>query len=495
MERRLILAILLSLGFLFLWQYVFYKPQIEKDISQPINKKEVEKKLPENLFSFVPLNVETKYLRIIFNKHTAAIREVYLKEPHKEDFILLCKEDKDIFGHQLNDGYYYNKAETFKQNNTLVVRFESKEKNIRCSYYIDDNKPYFVDVEINRNSSESIKVFFEGYIHSDEDIKEPNIGYICKTQPTASKEVLVVEKINKGKFYKQDKLKWVALSSRYFISTVIFENNYLEEIEINKVDKNKKRLLVVTSPTANYKIKLFLGPKKISLLKTAAEKLIHTVDWGTFAFLSKLFYNILTYFYRLFGNYGLAIIGLTIILQIFTFPLTYNSIKATIKMKHIQPQIQFLQKIYKDDPKRLNMEIMNLYREKKVNPFGGCLPLLLQIPIFWALFTMLRNTYDLRGASFILWIKDLSKPDKLFIPGVNFGIPVLVLLMGISMIVQQILSGSFSDPQQRTISIMMPVIFVFLFFSFPSGLVLYWFINNLFSIAIQLLVVRTTTRV
>jgi YidC/Oxa1 family membrane protein insertase len=215
------------------------------------------------------------------------------------------------------------------------------------------------------------------------------------------------------------------------------------------------------------------------------------VEWGTFAILSKLFYNILVYFYKLFGNYGLAIIGLTIITQLITFPLTYSSIKSAIKMRKLQPQIQLIQKLYKDDPKRLNMEIMNFYKEKKVNPFGGCLPLLLQIPIFWALFTMLRNTYDLRGASFVLWIKDLSQPDKIFIPGTNIGIPVLVFLMGATMLLQQYISGSFSEPQQKTFAIFMPILFTILFLNFPSGLVLYWFVNNIFSIVIQIVANKT----
>ncbi|MCX7910118.1 MAG: membrane protein insertase YidC [Endomicrobia bacterium] len=491
MEKRVLLAAGLSLVFLFLWQYFFYKPH--SDNKQNVEEK-LETKTKGDLISsdllFEPYTLETKYLKFVFNKYTAGIREVYIKEDYKDDFILLCKEDKDILTANLTDKY---DVLTTYQNEEVSVKFYSKKEKVSFTYYINNNSPYFVLYEIKTPTPKILNIAFESYVQSDEPVVEPNTVHICKLQDTSKKEILTVEKIDKGKFYEDDKIKWLAVSSRYFMAALIFDKNYLEnEISITKVNKKTKNVTIVTKPLLNYNMKLFFGPKKVSLLRATPEKLFHTIDWGTFAPLSKLFYNILTFLYNIFKNYGLAIIGLTIIIQIFTLPLTYNSIKATVKMRQIQPQVQLLQKIYKDDPKRLNIEIMNLYKEKKVNPFGGCLPLILQIPIFWALFTMLRNTYDLRGASFILWIKDLSQPDKLVIPGLNFGIPVLVILMGVSMFVQQLISGTFSDPQQRTIGIIMPIIFVFLFFGFPSGLVLYWFINNLFSIGLQFLITQST---
>lgn len=493
MEKRVLLAALLSLGFLFLWQYFMYNPKTTNIKDEEPNRNTILSKKEESqdisLQTFTPFVVETKYLKIVFNKDTAAIREIYIKEEHKQDFILLCKEDKDVFMPNLNLSGNYEVFYSKKENET-IVNFELKKEKLQCIYKINDEMPYFVTQEVYSSNPQKLQIIFNGFVRSDENMIEPNVVHICKLQETEKKEMSFVEKINQGKFYKDDKIKWIALSSRYFMVAIIQDEKNLlaDTINISKLDKNKKSVSITTEPVSKYTLRLFMGPKKISLLKQVKEKLIYTVEWGTFAPLSKLFYNILTYLYRIFKNYGLAIIGLTIIIQIFTLPLTYNSIKATFKMRQLQPQIQLLQKVYKDDPKRLNMEIMNLYREKKVNPFGGCLPLLLQIPIFWALFTMLRNTYDLRGAGFILWIKDLSQPDRLIIPGLNLGIPVLVVLMGVSMLIQQIVSGTFSDPQQRTMGIIMPIIFTFLFFNFPSGLVLYWFVNNLFSIGVQLLI-------
>ncbi|MCS7227569.1 MAG: YidC/Oxa1 family insertase periplasmic-domain containing protein, partial [Endomicrobia bacterium] len=372
-------------------------------------------------------------------------------------------------------------------NEEMSILFSERNNKNFIFYTFSKRNPYYVNVKIIYKHPQKVNLMFDHYVHSDNFDSEVNNVYFCRIVPTESKEMLMVEKLNKG--VVKNNLYWAAVGSKYFIVGFLFGRQ--NEVTIN-VEKTKKKYKVVQITTEKevkeFSYKLLLAPKKISLLTSLGEKFVHTVDWGTFAPLSKLFYKILTWFYKMFGNYGVAIIGLTLVIQILTFPLTYNSLKSTLKMKKLQPQIQFLQKVYKDDHKRLNMEIMNLYREKKVNPFGGCLPLLLQIPIFWALFTMLRNTYDLRGAKFILWIKDLSQPDKLFIPGVNFGIPVLVLLMGATMFLQQLLSGAMSDPQQKTFAIVMPIIFTFLFFNFPSGLVLYWFINNLFSIVTQIFI-------
>ncbi|MFN3550292.1 MAG: membrane protein insertase YidC, partial [Endomicrobiia bacterium] len=297
------------------------------------------------------------------------------------------------------------------------------------------------------------------------------------------------EKVNKINSLIERNISWVSISGKYFIFGIFLDKKIPVYISVDRYNKIIKQVNVnISKPIKDYNFKLLFAPKKVKILEKLNYKLINTIEWGTFAPLSKLFYNILVVFYKIFKNYGVAIIGLTIILQILTFPLMYNSIKSAAKMRQLQPQIQLLQKVYKDDPKRLNMEIMNLYREKKVNPFGGCLPLVLQIPIFWALFTMLRNTYDLRGAEFVLWIKDLSQPDRFVIPGTNFAFPVLVLLMGATMFLQQFVSGGFSDPQQKSLAIMMPVIFTIMFFNFPSGLVLYWFISNIFSVCIQFVV-------
>ena len=163
-------------------------------------------------------------------------------------------------------------------------------------------------------------------------------------------------------------------------------------------------------------------------------------------------------------------------LQLLLMPLTMKSFKSMMAMKKVQPQLAALQKQYKNDPKRLNVEMMNLYKKSGTNPFGGCLPMILQLPIFWALFTTLRNAYELRGAPFIFWIHDLSAADPFH---------VLPLMMGGAMFLQQRMSGAVTDPTQKQMMLMMPIMFTVMFFNFPAGLVLYWLTNNLLTMAIQ----------
>src|SRR6202035_4672557 len=171
-------------------------------------------------------------------------------------------------------------------------------------------------------------------------------------------------------------------------------------------------------------------------------------DFGVFTSLGRFILNILNHLKALTGNYGVSIILLTMGLQLLMFPLTVKSFKATMAMKKLQPKIAELQARFKSDPKRLNVEMMNLYKSSGTNPFGGCLPMLLQLPIFWALFTTLRNAYELRGAPFFGWIQDLSTPDVLMHFG-NFPLHALPLVMGGAMFMQQRMSGAASDPTQK----------------------------------------------
>jgi YidC/Oxa1 family membrane protein insertase len=487
MEKRVLLATLLSLGFLFLWQYLTYKPP-QKQSEQAQQKKEIisteSKEITETKFE--PFVIETEKLKVVFNKYNAGIREFYIKEENSTDYTLLSKSDNDSLAVDSQSKFEVKKISEPKF--TKII-FTTKEKQVE--YIFSSGNPYFIDVSYTFLTKQKVNLLFQHYVHLDKFETLPNVVHICKTLKTDKKEISLVEKFNKGSLSIEE-IRWVAVGDKYSLIAFLFVPTIPQYISIDKLNKTTKSVFITTKDEVNnYKLRILVTLKKISILTSLGNKFTHTVEWGTFAILSKLFYNILVYFHKLFGNYGLAIIGLTIITQLITFPLTYSSIKSAIKMRKLQPQIQLIQKLYKDDPKRLNIEIMNFYKEKKVNPFGGCLPLLLQIPIFWALFTMLRNTYDLRGASFVLWIKDLSQPDKIFIPGTNIGIPVLVFLMGATMLLQQYISGSFSDPQQKTFAIFMPILFTILFLNFPSGLVLYWFVNNIFSIVIQIVANKT----
>ena len=191
--------------------------------------------------------------------------------------------------------------------------------------------------------------------------------------------------------------------------------------------------------------------------------------------------------YSVTGNYGLAIILLTFLIRIVFWPLNRKSMLSTQRMQEIQPEITALRERYKSDPARQQQEMMKLYKEKKINPMGGCLPMLIQIPVFFALFIVLRGAIELRFSSF-LWISDLSTPENLFADKLPFALNILPLLMGFTMWLQQRMTPT-SDPQQQKMMLMMPIIFTLMFYSFPSGLSLYWTTNQVLMI-IQLAVMR-----
>jgi YidC/Oxa1 family membrane protein insertase len=201
---------------------------------------------------------------------------------------------------------------------------------------------------------------------------------------------------------------------------------------------------------------------------------------------------VLKFFYSLTSNYGWAIIFLTIIVRIPFIPLINKSQKSMKKMQEIQPRMAEVKEKYKKDPQRMQKEMMELYKKHKVNPVGGCLPMLLQIPVFFALYKILLIAIELRDAPFMLWIKDLSAPDTLFghIPSLfpligGFALGPLPLVMGITMLIQQKMTPTSADPRQNKIMMFMPIIFTFMFLNFASGLVLYWLMNNILSIAQQ----------
>ena len=229
------------------------------------------------------------------------------------------------------------------------------------------------------------------------------------------------------------------------------------------------------------------------MLNAVGHNLSKAVNFGMFDILAKPCVYIMNFIYGFIPNYGVAIILLTILVKIILWPLGSKSYKSMSAMKKLQPLMQEIRTKYKDDKKRMNEEVMGLYRTYKINPLGGCLPMIVQIPVFFALYRMLYEAIELRHAPFVLWIRDLSAPDRLFnfdVTGVPFmeppyGIPVLTIIMGATMILQQKMSPPMGDPTQAKMMMLMPVVFTFIFINFSSGLVLYWLINNILSISQQ----------
>jgi YidC/Oxa1 family membrane protein insertase len=241
-----------------------------------------------------------------------------------------------------------------------------------------------------------------------------------------------------------------------------------------------------------FRFKLFMGPKSLSLLRSLNNDLDRAIDFGWVDFFAKPCLMLMNFIHRFIPNYGVAIIILTLITRGMFWPLAQKSYKSMGEMRKLQPLMQEIREKYKGDKAKMNQEMMTLYKTYKINPMGGCLPMLIQLPVFFALYRMLYQAIELRHAPFFGWITDLSAPDRLFefgfkIPFMDppYGIPVLTIIMGASMILQQKMTPSPGDPTQAKMMMLMPVIFTFIFINFSSGLVLYWLVSNIFSIAQQ----------
>ncbi len=261
--------------------------------------------------------------------------------------------------------------------------------------------------------------------------------------------------------------------------------------------------------TASYTYKVFAGAKVLSVLddyepKIGVPHFDLAVDFGWFYFLTKPLFYVLEYFHELLGNLGLAILALTILFKAMLYPMATKSYRSMARLKNLQPKIQQVQSLYKDDRTRQSQELMALYKKEKVNPAGGCLPVLIQAPIFFCLYKVLFVSIEMRHAPFFGWIHDLAAPDPTSFANLfgllPFDVPSFLqigiwpILMGITMVIQQRMNPQPADPAQAKIMMIMPVMFTYLFASFPAGLVVYWTWNNLLSMAQQWLITKQMSK-
>jgi len=284
-------------------------------------------------------------------------------------------------------------------------------------------------------------------------------------------------------------IDWAGFGYTYFLFALLPADNDKEQVTLRQSGAALVAALAPQgSPKEVYAYTLFSGPKELETLKAVGNGLERSIDFGYFGFIAIPFLYVLHFLHGFTGSYGIDIILLTVFIKILMAPLTHKSFVSMKQMQKLQPQMERLKEKFKNDREKLNKEIMELYRRNGVNPLGGCLPMLLQFPVFIGLYNALSTPIELRHAPF-LWIKDLSRPDWESLPFTigdwHLGIPVLTLLMGASMFVQQWMTPTAGDPNQRRMMLMMPVVFTFMFVSFPAGLTVYWLVNNVLTIGQQ----------
>ena len=295
--------------------------------------------------------------------------------------------------------------------------------------------------------------------------------------------------IDKGKLpSKKSGDGWIAIIQHYFVAALLPTDKVQRDFYTSRLAEDLYSVGVkipigpiAPGATARVTVPLYAGPQDQDHLKALEPGLELVVDYGLFSVIAKPLFWVLKLFHSWLGNWGLAIILLTVVIKLIFFPLSAASYRSMAKMKLVTPRLMKLREQYADDKAKLNQAMMDLYRTEKINPLGGCLPILVQIPVFIALYWVLFESVELRNAPFYLWIKDLSAPDPWY---------VLPTLMMVSMIVQTKMNPTPPDPVQAKVMMIMPFVFGVMFYFFASGLVLYWFVNNILSILQQWQITR-----
>jgi YidC/Oxa1 family membrane protein insertase len=541
MEKRLILAFALSFLVMLLWSYLSGTKQEQVVTNNEIARQESPAAVPgsgegqgnsaqtqeiqtsASSITEEEITVETPLYQAIFTNKGATIKSFKLKKykatmaPDSPlvELINITGNDASFlsvdFGAErsmVNHQVYYS-----ADRESINVPEGSSPKDLTFRYlaangvsiaqtfrFYPDKYTVDLSVTVTNNTSApvtgSLKASIEGMPPA---VKKGSSSFVGAT--------LLLN--NKYQQYKPSKMKdgkslsgqigWIAYESDYFISSIIPEDQKEGEFYgltalsgLVSATYISPATSINASSSASTGYTLYLGPRDQEALQAAGKNLDSAINFGFFNIIAKPLHFLLRFFNRYVHNYGISIIILTILIKIIFWPLTHKSYVSMKEMQKLQPLMAKLREKYKDDREQMQRELMGLYKTYKVNPMGGCLPMLIQIPVFFALYRILSISIELRQAPFMFWISDLSAPDRLFnfpfsIPFMYppYGIPVLTLLMGASMFLQQKMSPPAGDPAQAKMMMFLPVIFTVMFINFPSGLVLYWLVNNVISIGQQ----------
>lgn len=393
--------------------------------------------------------------------------------------------------------------------NTPITLTWNNGQGVKFSYVIrlDDNYLFDIKQTIENNSGHEITVYPYG-LFSKSILNEQNSRSVVHEGFTG----IIDGDLKEIRYNELDAEKepetfettggWISLTDRYWFSAFIFNDTYKAKVTLRKTNDNTFQLdfkglpmQIQSGSSASFSSQMYAGAKEIKLLDKYSEnikKFDLNVDFGWYYFLTKPFFYILDYLYNLIGNMGWAILLFAALLRLLMFPIANKSYESMSKMKKLQPKMRELQETYKDDKMALQRATMELYSREKVNPASGCLPLFIQIPIFFSLYKVLNIAIEIRHAPFIGWIKDLSAPDPLtistwahiYVPSL-LDIGVWPLIYGVTMFIQQKLNPAPANKDQARMMAMMPLIFMIMFAHFAVGLVIYWTLSNILSVIQQ----------
>jgi len=444
-------------------------------ITHAILKKHTENKQPIVLFN---TEKQSTYLA------RSGLTSVGLELPNHNDIFLdkVIQNEQQVIFSATKNGVTLEKKYTLEPN-SYVVKVENKIINqtansISPFLYAELVKDSNVVVE-----SQFYSTFTGPAIYTDkEKYKEVDFSDIEK------------KKVKLPQPQEAGESGWISMVQHYFATAWIPNPESSREVYFDKLDNNLYRVGVKSAiaPIAagvsfTQESKLFVGPEEDALLHQVAPGFDLIKDYGYLTIIAKPLFWVLMQIHQVVQNWGWAIIILTIFIKLIFFPLSAASYKSMARMKEVQPRLLQMKEQYKNDPQKLNQAMMAMYKQEKINPLGGCLPVLIQIPVFISLYWVLLLSVEMRGAPWLGWIHDLSKPDTLLSDLVGLGIPIgiLPIIMAVSMFIQTKLNPTPPDPIQAKVMLYMPLAFSLMFFFFPSGLVLYYIVNNVLSIGQQ----------
>ena len=464
------------------------------------------------------ITVETDVIIAVIDTQGGVIRSIKLKKypvtlEDPNEYLELVHSDKDTV-HILQSGLR-NKANTAPTHHSLFI---TQKQNYTLN---EGDKELLVPLIWRKDGVGVVKTFrfTQGkYLvdvqhkvlnNSGSDWQGSEYRQIQRTRPLSESKLIntytgavyynEVEKYTKYSFDdmedEQLKLKasggWIAMIQHYFLSAWVPDqdgNNLVYSISSTKrypstytIGMRSANKVVNNGASTEFNSQFFVGPKLVERLEEISPGLDLTVDYGVLTFLSKPLYWLLSFYHSYVGNWGLAIILLTFTIKAVFYKLSEASYRSMARMRKVAPRLKTLKERHGDDRQKMNQAMMELYKTEKINPMGGCLPMLVQIPVFIALYWALLETVALRQAPFILWIQDLSVMDPYY---------VMPVIMGISMFIQQRLNPAPPDPIQAKVMMALPFVFTIFFAFFPAGLVLYWIVNNTLSIAQQYVITK-----
>ncbi|UFS72181.1 membrane protein insertase YidC [Geomonas sp. RF6] len=532
MEKRLVVAVLLSIGVLYAYSFFFPPPkQVAPNASpaQQLSQPAVSA-APGTAAAPAPsapapvaavpqataakeVVVDTDLYQAVFSTQGAGLKRVVLKKyketpgPQGKDVVLLDEANADRFAFLTESrelgiapGALFNaSADSVKltdgKSGTLEFTTKTPQGIVFRKVFSFSGNQYRIGLTEEIQNAGAAKT--DGVLHlvqHNRVVEHKKEGrYEVHGPSTLVGEKLTADKmenlLKEPKAYDRG-VMWSAFADKYFMDAVISEKGSIASVRLSR-PANDVLVRDIASPVvsvnpgqaAGVSYNLFIGPKDLDVLKVQGSRLEEVIDYGWFAALAKPLVKILKYLYQYTHNYGIAIIIITVVLKVLFFPLTQKSYKSMKEMQKLQPKMTELREKYKNDRDRMNREVMELYKTHKVNPMGGCLPMLVQIPVFFALYRALMYSIELRHAPFMLWITDLSAKDPYY---------VTPIIMGVTMFIQQKMTPTNMDPVQAKMMLALPVVFTFMFLNFPSGLVIYWLVNNVLTIAQQAYINKTT---